>query len=419
MAKMEKSMFSTKISKSKKLTYGLLWTTGVLIYETDMQHGDGRNYWPFHPVLLDSLAAPFVFYEFYRLLKKLEKNGYDDFSIARLLYSPTKVATYQYLWSCLERFLSVSEKPLASSQKHWLAGKFAKLLSIMRNGEPFCENFRNVVWNENKVSIIKRDGFLDKTKNRKFFKLLSELETYLVFYSELLNYYFIDLSRFYHGPYITNNKQIFVKEFTSLKAVDRYQFLKDFPFDHFQEIGIYPKDVKIQIFFMGHTHISKPFPKVIEKTLLKLDGKIIGKPEELKQYLDRVKLSYARLAKLISENERNQNFLLRNGISALFFNLKPLYEAVHEDWKRILPQAYDFAEKNRKRVKIPGPWGKWDAFKATKFLFKEQWKIVTGRPIGKEEIKFINSIEKLSKNISEKESSLQKSYSLVKTLGSL
>jgi len=70
-----------------------------MIYETDMQHGDGRNYWPFHPVILDSIVAPYVFDELHRLFKLLENKGYSVEKIAKLMKSPTRIANYQFLWS--------------------------------------------------------------------------------------------------------------------------------------------------------------------------------------------------------------------------------------------------------------------------------------------------------------------------------
>lgn len=402
------------LSKNEKLVYGLLWTTGVLIYDTDMQHGDGRVYWPFHPVLLNSLASPFLFSEFYRLFKKLEKIGYNDSKIAELLVSPTKIATYQYLWSCTERFLR--QKRLPKYKKVYLIKKFAKLLNLMRNGEPFCENFRNFAWGRSELADVEKKKFLQKGKNKKFFKLLSELEMYLVFYSELLNYYFLDLSRFYHGPYPFNDKQIFVKEFLNLRPIDRYDFLKDFPFDYFQEIGVYPKDIKIEVFFMGHTHIPKPFPEVIERSILRLDGKEIKDTKSLEEILEKVKKCHQELAKLIKKNEKDQDFLICNGIDALFNHLKPLYETVGEDWKKILPEVYKFAKENKNKIKIPRPWGGWDVYKATKFLFKTQWRIINEEGVGKKEISFMKEVEKLSKNIYKKEPSVSKSYALVKAL---
>jgi len=410
MVKQEKSM----LSKNEKLVYGLLWTTGVLIYDTDMQHGDGRVYWPFHPVLLNSLTAPFLFSEFYRLLKRLEKAGFNDSKIAELLVSPTKIATYQYLWSSTGRFLR--QKTLPRYKKIWLVKKFAKLLNLMRNGEPFCENFRNLAWNKSKIGALKKKRFFSKEKNKNFFKLLSELGMNLVMYSELLNYYFLDLSRFYHGPYFINDKQIFVKEFLNLREDDRYDFLRNFPFDHFQEIGVYPKDVEIKVFFMGHTHISKSFPEAIERCILKLDGKRIKDTKSLEEILKKVKKYYQELAKLIKKNEKNQDFLIRNGIEAFFYHLKPLYEAVGEDWKKILPEVYKFAKENKNKIKIPRPWGNWDVYKATKFLFKQQWRVINERPVGKREIAFVKKVEKLSKDLYKKEPSTTKSYSLVKAL---
>lgn len=405
-------------SKNKKLIYGLLWTTGVLIYDTDMQHGDGRVYWPFHPVLLNSLAVPFIYSEFYRLFKKLERAGYDDSKIAKLLVSPTKVATYQYLWSSIPylKEKDIKAKLLPRHKKVYLIKKFATLLNVMRHNEPFCENFRNLAWGKSKVVAPRKEKFLPKKGNEEFFKLLSELEMHLMFYSELLNYYFLDLSRFYHGPYFSNESQFFVKEFLSLKEKERYGFLKDFPFDHFQEIGIYPKDIKIEIFFMGHAHISKSFPEAIKKVNLKLDGKVIKEAKELKKILKGVKESYSRLAGLIRRKEKDQDFLIRNGIDALFYHLKPLYEALGEDWRGMLVEAHSYAEKNRRKIKVPPPWGDWDAYKATRSLFKQEWRVINEKPVGEKEIDFLKKTEKLAREIAKKEPSPHISYSLVKAL---
>ena len=392
------------LSKNEKLSYGLLWVVGAVIYETDMQHGDGRVFWPFHPCLLNGLVAPWVYSEFYRILNKLKRMGFDRKRIARIIYSPTKLATYQYLWP------TDTLRVLPRYKKIWLLSEFSSLLNLMRNGEPFCENFRNVVWKELKID---RSRFLSKEDNKGFFKILSELELYLVYYSELLNYWLLDFSRFYHGPYESGNEKVFVKEFLLTKAAERYDFLSDFPFDHYQQIGIYSKEVEIKVFFSGHTHISKPFPEAIEKTLVKLDGNVVDDKRTLAWILKKVKACYTKLLRLLKNAD--ETFLIRHGIDTFFYHMKPLYQSCGESWKKILPKVYRFAEREKNKMRIPNPWGDWDAYKATKFLFKRSWRIINERPISRKGILFMKKLEKIARKIPTE----TPSYSLIRALSKI
>jgi hypothetical protein len=393
------------LSGNEKLSYGLLWTLGVVIYDIDMQHGDGRTYWPFHPVLLNYVVAPWVFSEFYRLLRNLKiKLGREK--LAELLYSPAKLATYQLLWPLN------SLKKVPSYKKIWLLREFANLLNLMRKGEPFCENFRNLVWKRTKINKLDDSQFLPKARNRRFFRVVADLDLHLTYYSELLNYCYLDFSRFYHGPYVRQQDQIFVKEFLSTKAFQRYEFLKSFPFDHYQQVGIYPREVDIKVFFLGHTHISKPYPQAIEKIMIKLDGEIIDDVGCLREVLKEVKRCYSKLLELMEERGEDEDFLLKHGIDCFFYHLRPLYDANDEDWKKILPKVYKFSEKEKKKVKIPPPWGEYDVYKAAKLIFRMCWRLIYGRSISQKQVWFMKRVEGLAKELA----LTTPSYGLIKAL---
>ena len=401
----------SKIKNLKEEINKLFYTTGVLIYETDMQHGDGRNYWPFHPVLLDSLVAPFVFEEFYRLFRTLEKRGYSVRKIAKIIKSPTRIANYQYLWPI------ITLKEVSFEKKQYLAKIFVKLLKILRNGEAYCEKFRNPVWNEKEIGkyLKKNKKFLiEKNKNPKMVKILAKLEGLIMSYCEMLYYYMLDLSRLFHGPYRCQGKTIFTKEFLDLKAGGMWSLVKDFPFDHFQEVGIYSKNMRIQVFFMGHTHTNLSFSEAIESFILKLDGKPITTLAEMKRYYRNTSKVVNRTVKYVSANMNNEKFLLKRGSDLFFYPLKALYKEVGEDWRKILPNVYEFAKRNKSKIKIPHPWGEWDAYKAAKYLFKMTYRNAYGEPVGEKELKFVKNIEKISRYINKEEPALQKSFSLVK-----
>lgn len=346
----------------------LFRTTAEVIYDTDMQHGDGRDYWPFHPVFLDSLVAPFVFKELLRLFNLLEEKGYTLTDIGRILYSPTKIANYQYLWPIK------TIKSLSYEEKYKLAKYFVELLVILRNGEPFCERGRNLVWSRKDLLQNLRqynDCFIDAKENPEMSVLLAKLEGLLLSYAEALYYYMIDLSRMMHGPYMLKPQStVFVKEYLHLKAGELWDAVSDFPFDHFKEIGIY-RNIGITVFFMGHTHSNPPFPKAIDKFVIIVDGKVMNELDKLQKLYDKVKEVTERATQIIAEKADDEDFLLKKGIDMFFYPLKPLYNEVGENWKDVLPKVYDFAYKIKNKIKIPGPWGDWGKEKALGRLLKQ------------------------------------------------
>jgi len=346
----------------------LFCTTAEMIYETDMQHGDGRNYWPFHPVLLDSLVAPFVFEELYRLFKTLEKKGYSIERIAKIIKSPTRIANYQYLWPI--RTL----KTISPQKKRYLAEMFVKLLKTLRNNEAYCEKFRNRVWPDKKVANYLKENkkhLIEKSQNPTMAKLLAKFEGLIMSYCEILYYYMLDFSRMVHGPYQYKNKIVFTKEFLNLKGGEMWSLVKDFPFNYFQEVGIYPKEMQIQVFFMGHSHAKPSFPEAIESFVLKLDGKPITELTEMKNYYHRTDRVVKKAVQYVSANMSNEEFLLKRGLDLFFYPLKSLYLEIGEDWRKILPKVYEFARKEKSKIKIPNPWGDWPKEKASRFLIKQ------------------------------------------------
>lgn len=350
----------------KKQIDGLFYATGEMIYETDMQHGDGRKYWPFHPVILDYVVAPFVFNELYRLFKILEKKGYSLRRIANLIKSPTRIANWQYLWP------SPTLKTLSKQKKYYLATMFVKLLQILRHNEPFCENRCNLVWSDAKVRrFIKANSsyLVFKKENPEMTKLLAKLEGLIMSYCELLYYYMLDFSRMAHGPYKYRNKVVFVKEFLDLKAGEMWELVSDFPFNHFQEVGFY-SNIKIEVFFMGHFHAQPSFPEALESFVLKLDRKPVITLSEMKKVYRETDKVVSRAVKFVSENMTNDEFLFKRGLDLFFYPLKPLYEEVGESWKKVLPKVYMFGKKIRPKIKIPHPWGDWSKERAINHLIK-------------------------------------------------
>jgi len=342
---------------------GLFRTTAEVIYDTDMQHGDGRDYWPFHPVFLDSLVAPIVFEEFLRVFDILEGRHYTLTDIADIIRSPTIIANYQYLWP----MKTIGRIP--PEKKYELVEYFIKLLVILRHGEPFCERGRNLVWSRKKLhQVIPRyeEHFINARDQRDFAHLLSKLEGLLASYAETLYYYMIDLSRMMHGPYKLDNSTVFVKEYFHLGAGEFWDVVSDFPFDHYQEIGLYD-EIDVRVFFMGHTHSDPPFPRAIREFVVVVDGRIITSLSELDELHAKVSEVTQRAVGVIAQ-DASDDFLLRKGIDMFFFPLRPLYCEIGESWHAILPEAHEFAYGVKDKIKVPPPWGDWSRERAVSFL---------------------------------------------------
>ncbi|MFH7881070.1 MAG: hypothetical protein QXI09_03650 [Candidatus Aenigmatarchaeota archaeon] len=362
MVQKEKSMHQVD-----DLISELFKTIAESIYDIDMQHGGGKDYWPFHPVFLNSLVGPILFREFFRIFRRLEENGYTLTDIGNIIKSPTKIANYLCSWS--NKVL----KPLSYEEKYELIKYFLKLLIILRNGEPFCERKRNLVWSRKELQQNLKEYekyFISVKESPEMAQLLSKLEALLLLYVEALYYYLLDFSRMMHGPYLLENKStIFVKEYFHLKAGEMWDIVSDFPFDHFKEIGIY-NNISITVFFLGHVHSNPPFPQAIEKFVIVVDDKVIKDERELKDLYEKVKEVTERAVSTIEKKSNDESFLLKKGIDMFFYPLKPLYEEIGENWKDILPEVYKFASKVKDKVRIPRPWGNWSKEKAVSHLLK-------------------------------------------------
>jgi DNA-binding transcriptional MerR regulator len=337
----------------------LFKVTAESIYELDKQYRDGSEYWPFHPDFLEKLVAPLLFQELLRIFRKLKEKGYTLKDISQIIKNPAQISNYQSLW--LQNLKNVTYE-----EKCELLEDFLKLLIILRNGEPYCENGRNLVWSKNELNEeMEKYKKYFKDVNEKMRTLLSRLDGLLVLYAESIYYYRVDFSRMMHGPYYWNGLTIFVKEYFHLKQDNA----SPFPFDHYKEIGIY-KNIKVKVSFFGHTYVQPSFPEALKSFIILIDGNLIKDFEELKELYNKVELAVEREIKVLEEKINDKKFLLERGVKSFFYPLKPLYNELGEDWKTPLSKI-NIDKFLLKPYRPPPPWGDWDKDKIVSFLIKK------------------------------------------------
>jgi hypothetical protein len=183
--------------------------TAEMLYETDKM-----VYWPVNPSFLDQIVSPFIFKELYRLFKTLEIRGCGVRDITKLLKIPGRISNYQFYWA------SRPIKKIPEQMRNYLACNFIKLLKVLRNNNPLCEDFKNEFWSkeELKRQIAKNKNYFIKA-DPQIKKIVAQIDGFLMSYCEMIYYYLLDLSRNFHGLYSYKNKQILIKEFRDLKPI--------------------------------------------------------------------------------------------------------------------------------------------------------------------------------------------------------
>jgi hypothetical protein len=194
-----------------------------------------------------------------RMLKAFTKSGYDSgkvldpyawWPINFLFYSPlfdretsqTFCSNYKRLrksrslreiasafrypnaaWLALSRFIfAVRAARLEREERIKILSEFLKMLSFLMVGDIFCEDGRNLIWDEDKVKeLVRKTQWINTDLKPNFAKLFARLHGDLLSLDEAIFWNAVCATRETHGPYSVKwrnlPRQLIVREYYNLK----------------------------------------------------------------------------------------------------------------------------------------------------------------------------------------------------------
>ena len=292
----------------------------------------GLDVWPqpvFHPFEGIYFAHRELLSKLYMLLRLIERKGISQLDTAKLFMYPSRVTHLMYLF--LERPANREEV----RRRTEVCRKLLEYLTILRNGNTFCKDGKNKVWDDETVAntlssscMVDLNTFQEQDKLRK---TTSRLIVALSSYCELLYFANLSFGREIHGPYnIGKSNQLIVREYFDLKP-PFWKFAKEMPFTTFKLLTVYPNDIEVEFDFVGRFYTKDVLGPKLSQIYIEKDGKAF--PIEVKG-LEEILRSVQEIMKRATIEIRgmSKQQLMTKFVEGYFWVLKPLQDIVNQDW---------------------------------------------------------------------------------------
>jgi hypothetical protein len=313
----------------------------------------GAPKWPLELVQWVYYQSRFFPRECYCTIERLKKEkGLTSKEIARLLRYPSSICHWLYH---PEAHFGVKEeywaKGLSREQGIDYIEEIIRMITSLRKGDPFCRDFRNILFNENEVNeLLSSQEFIRASETPNISEVLSKLNVVLWHYCILLQGGLRVYSQEFHGPYrLSENETLFVKEYTRLKPVEVWGFASEFPCNEIIIYEVY-KDMEIKIDILGHYWTSGHPSKRLTKVAISVNGRNMVDVAEVLDLYERCYEAFKKGTAHI-KNYRREDWV-RKWIELGYFWLKPLKDYLREDWrppKEIIDVAVDAKEAEKAR----------------------------------------------------------------------
>lgn len=252
----------------------------------------GSDVWPqpvFHPMEAVYFASEEMLGELHTALNRLSAEGKNTDEIARLVQYPSSAAHLTYL------FL---EKPVTEEQAKIRAEDavlLLKIISSLRNGNPFCEKGPNYVWTEaearNRIAAFPMEE-LEKHTSADYGHLqLGRLNVALSCYCEMLYFSNITFGREIHGPYcLGETGSALVRDYHDLHP-EYWNFPSQLPFESARVITTYAI-LQGRVDFSGRFSSQGALGAKISRAYVAIDGESIAlSSNDFRQLLSAVEAS--------------------------------------------------------------------------------------------------------------------------------
>lgn len=261
--------------------------------------------------------------KFNRVFHLIDQKNIIDTEIARALMFSSRPA--QLLW----RIDAIKDSSLSKEEKLYTVSKLFNCLVVFRKKDLFCEDGRNIIWNKRELEKHKRDISFFSIKSSRLRHLISRLETTLWLYTELLYWTNHPFGHSFHGPYLDKTGMLLVREYFDLRP-EIWPFSQKLKFSQLEIFETYQKiDSKLEFFERG-IRTTKDFKKDLKGFALKVNGKTIGRLEQISRYME-------NLIKVVRDGTRinrslNQKEMIEKHAEIWFYAIKPLCDLIEEDW---------------------------------------------------------------------------------------
>jgi len=275
------------------------------------------------------------------LINALRDKGLNDQDIALLFKKPSRIATLTFL------FEGLRYTELTKEDRIKLAVDILNFITCLRKKDPFCEEMRNILWEDHEVKDVLGNvnlislHQLPEDKSTKIRKLSSQINASLWLLCEYLyfNHHFIGHE--FHGPYkLSDGSLLVVREYYDLKN-ELWSFSNKLPANQITSFEVYEKGTEIKFDFFNRIRSSASLPPRLLKVRFKKGG-IEGEELDengMKDLLACIIDVCNDAFKLISGLKREQ--LLEKYVETKYYILKPLAEKLGLGW-RPSKEIYDF-----------------------------------------------------------------------------
>lgn len=203
---------------------------------------DPNAWWPLNYLMYRSL----FFADYYRELL-------EDYETARKRFSLKRVAkTFKYptaIWLAMVN-LPATMKTLGFKKPERIKTtvEFIEMLQMRMAGSVFCEDNKNIVWDNNKVcKVMEELQWINVKDGKKLRHLFERLHANLISLNEAVYWNANCSTREVHGPYEVvfegHKAQLIIREFYNFYASDLEPLLKNFPYQSCITYTLYDTDL--------------------------------------------------------------------------------------------------------------------------------------------------------------------------------
>lgn len=277
--------------------------------------------------LIEAVYYPAKYYPrfFLELTKKLESKGCSDEEIAKLLKYPSKVA--ENLWLLQGKGLSqISKEELTE-----YAIKTLKYIGLLRQGDLFCRDGKNIIWSDTTVKSQSDKIRLLDVEEFELKETVSRLRASLWLYTELLYFAIHAVGHEFHGPYeLKNDKILIVREYFDLRIPEIWLYSSKLLFNHIKIFETYDKKLDMKFDIFNRTRSSIAVPDYLKEVCLIVDGKQIEDKKEIEKALMNIQNVMNSGIREITKLDKKK--VIEKFAEASFWIAKSLADELNMDW---------------------------------------------------------------------------------------